>query len=76
MMLANVLWTFLFFRAQKLFASFISGSVAPIPDLALLICLFNLDITAARGLVPYLIYRLYAVWWGGYGLWKTNKPRN
>lgn len=41
MMLANALWSFLFFRAQKLFASFVSGSLAPIPDLGLLICLMS-----------------------------------
>jgi tryptophan-rich sensory protein len=62
MMVANALWNFLFFRAQNLFASFISGSLAPIFDLALFICLINLDKTAAIALVPYLLYRIYAVW--------------
>ena len=73
MMVANALWNYVFFRAQNLFASFISGSLAPILDLALFICLIKLDKTAAWALVPYLIYRLYAVWWG-YGLWKMNRP--
>lgn len=72
MMLANALWNYLFFRAQKLFASCVSGSLAPIFDLALLMCLVWLDQTAALALIPYLIYRLYAVWWG-YGLWKLNR---
>jgi|ERR1041384_4779740 tryptophan-rich sensory protein len=72
MMVANALWNYLFFRAKKLFASFVSGSLAPITDLALFICLIKLDTTAAWALVPYLIYRIYAVWWG-YGLWKMNR---
>jgi tryptophan-rich sensory protein len=71
MMLANALWNYLFFRAQKLFASFVSGSLAPIFDLALFICLINLDKAGAWALIPYLIYRICAVWWG-YGMWKLN----
>ncbi len=73
MMVANGLWNYVFFRAQNLFAGFISGSLAPILDLALFICLIKLDKTAAWAFVPYLIYRLYAIWWG-YGLWKMNRP--
>ncbi len=72
MMAANALWNYLFFRARNLFVSFISGSLAPILDVTLFICLIQLDKTAAWALVPYLIYRLYAVWWG-YGLWKMNR---
>lgn len=75
MMLANALWNYLFFRAQRLFASFVSGSLAPIPDVGLLICLAKLDGAAALAMIPYLIYRLYAVWWG-YGLWKLNPAAN
>ena len=73
MMVANALWNYLFFRAQNLFASFVSGSLAPVFDLALFICLVNLDKTATIALVPYLLYRLYAVWWG-YQLWTNNRP--
>ncbi len=73
MMVANALWNYVFFRAQNLFAGFISGSLAPILDLTLFICMIQLDKTAAGVLVPYLIYRLYAVWWG-YELWKVNRP--
>ena len=73
MMVANGLWNYVFFRAQNLFAGFISGSLAPILDLTLFICLIKLDKTPAWAFVPYLIYRLYAVWWG-YGLWKMNRP--
>jgi tryptophan-rich sensory protein len=72
MMVVNGLWNYVFFRARNLFASFISGSLAPIPDLALFICLTKLDKIAAWSLIPYLLYRIYALWWG-YGLWKLNR---
>ena len=71
MMTANALWNYLFFRARKLLLAFVAGSAAPAFDAALFICLVQLDSGAAWALVPYLIYRVYAVWWG-YGLWKLN----
>ncbi|MGB9181349.1 MAG: TspO/MBR family protein [Pyrinomonadaceae bacterium] len=71
MMIVNALWNYIFFRAQNLFLSFIIASLFPIMDIALFICLIQLDKTAAWSLVPYLLYRLYALWWG-YGLWKIN----
>jgi tryptophan-rich sensory protein len=73
MMIANAFWNYVFFRARNLFASFVSGSLAPVVDLTLFICVIALDRMAAWVLVPYLIYRLYAVWWG-YELWKLNRP--
>ena len=72
MMLANALWNYVFFRLRNLFFGFVSGSLAPILDVVLFICLLKLDKTAAWVLVPYLLYRLYAVWWG-YALWKVNR---
>ena len=72
MMVANALWNYVFFRARDLYAGFVSGSLAPILDLALFICLLLLDKTAAWVLVPYLIYQLYAVSLG-YELWKMNR---
>jgi benzodiazapine receptor len=75
MMTANALWNYVFFRAQKLFVAFVTGSAAPLFDAALFICLFRLDRMAAWSLVPYLLYRVYAVYWG-YALWKLNRiPR-
>jgi tryptophan-rich sensory protein len=71
-MIANALWNLIFFRARNLFVAFIAGSAAPIPDVVLLVCLLRLDHLAAVALVPYLIYRAYAVWWG-YALWTANK---
>jgi tryptophan-rich sensory protein len=71
MMLANALWNYLFFRAQKLFISVLVAFLAPVMDLVLLICLIRLDRVAAWALVPYLMYRVYSVWWA-YGFWKLN----
>ena len=72
MMAANAFWNYVFFRARNLFLGFIGGSIAPIFDVVLFICLIELDELAAWSLVPYLLYRIYAVWWG-YGVWKLNR---
>ena len=73
MMVANALWNYVFFRARKLFFAFMAGSIAPVFDVALFICLLGLDRVAAWSLVPYLLYRVYALYWG-YALWKLNRP--
>lgn len=74
-MVVNAFWTYVFFRAQNLFLGFIGASLFPILDITLFICLIQLDKVAAWSLVPYLLYRIYALWWG-YGLWKLNSPSN
>jgi translocator protein len=73
MMVLNALWNYFFFRAQNLFLSFVGGSLAPIFDTTLFVCLLQLDKAAAWSLFPYLLYRIYGLWWG-YALWKTNRP--
>ena len=72
MMIVNALTNYIIFRAQNLHLSFAVGSVFPIMDVALFVCLIQLDRLAAWFLIPYLIYRTYAVWWG-YSLWKANE---
>ena len=72
MMIANAAWNWIFFRAQKLFVSFIVVSVFPLFDVVLFLCLLRLDETAAWVLIPYLLYRVYSLWWG-YGMWKMNR---
>lgn len=72
MMAANALSNYIIFRARDLWRSFLIGCAAPIFDVALLICLIQLDAFAAWVLVPYLIYRVYGVWWG-YEVWKLNR---
>jgi len=71
MMGVNALWNYVFFRAQNLLLSLFAFAFYPFVAIALFICLFQFDKTAAWSLVPYLAYLLYAVRWG-YGLWKLN----
>lgn len=72
MMVLNALWNYVFFRAQNLLVSFIVASLFPLLDVILLILLVQLDELSAWALVPYLIYRVYGVWWG-YGFWRANR---
>lgn len=71
MMFLNALTNYIIFRAQNLRLSFIVGALFPLMDIALFVCLVQLDMVAAWSLIPYLMYRIYAVWWG-YGLWRLN----
>ena len=71
MMIVNALANYVIFRAKNLHLNFIIGALFPLMDVMLLICLVQLDTLAAWSLIPYLLYRIYAVWWC-YGLWKLN----
>ena len=71
MMVVNALSNYIIFRVRDLRLAFIVGALFPILDFALFICLIQLDKLAAWSLAPYLLYRIYAVWWG-YKLWKIN----
>ena len=71
MMIVNALTNYVIFRARNLRLSFIVGGLFPFIDITLLLYLIQLDTIAAWSLVPYLFYRIYAVWWG-YQLWKLN----
>lgn len=73
MMIANALSNYVIFRARDLWRSFLIGALAPIFDVTLFVCLIQLDMVAAWALVPYLIYRIYGVWWG-HAVWKLNRP--
>jgi translocator protein len=74
MMVVNALTNYVIFRARNLRLSFIVGNLFPLMDVTLFVCLFRLDRLAAWTLIPYLLYRIYALWWG-YGLWKMNSVR-
>jgi benzodiazapine receptor len=74
MMVVNALTNYVIFRARNLRLSFIIGNLFPLMDVALLVCLLRLDRVAAWALIPYLLYRIYALWWG-YWLWKLNSVR-
>jgi tryptophan-rich sensory protein len=75
MMVANALSNYVIFRMKDLRLGFVIGSIFPLLDLALFACLLQLDSTASVALAPYLIYRVYAVYWG-YALWKANLRPN
>ena len=74
MMIVNALTNYIIFRARNLYLSFMVGSAFPIMDIALFACLLRLDELAAWSMIPYLLYRIYAVWWG-YRLWKANETK-
>ncbi len=71
MMIVNALTNYVIFRARDLRTAFFIGALFPLLDFALLVLMLRLDSTAAIFLAPYLIYRIYAVYWG-FALWKAN----
>ena len=72
MMVLNALTNYVIFRARNIGLSFFVTCIFPVMDIALFVCLLKLDKPAAWALIPYLIYRVYSVWWG-YGLWRLNQ---
>src|SRR5215218_2586014 len=72
MMIVNGLSNYVIFRARNLYLSFVIGAVFPVMDVTLFALLMSLDRTAALAMTPYLIYRVYAVFWG-YALWRENQ---
>ena len=72
MMIVNALTNYVIFRARNIALSFLITCIFPFMDVALFVCLLRLDKPAAWSLLPYLLYRIYSVWWG-YGLWKLNR---
>lgn len=72
MMIVNALTNYVIFRARNLHLSFIIGAIFPILDVTLFVLMRPLDQTAALAMIPYLVYRVYAVIWG-YSLWRENQ---
>jgi tryptophan-rich sensory protein len=72
MMTVNGLTNYVIFRARNLRLSFIIGAIFPVLDVTLFFLMMTLDQTAALAMIPYLVYRVYAVFWG-YGLWRANQ---
>lgn len=75
MMLVNAGWGFLFFRLRDLRLSFLAFTPYGILVLALAAALLCVDPPAAWILLPYLLYLMYATWWG-YRLWRLNMPNS
>jgi tryptophan-rich sensory protein len=72
MLIVNALANYVIFRAKNLHLSFLLCALAPLADVALLMCLVQLDSLAAWSLTPYLLYRIFSVWWS-YAIWKMNQ---
>ena len=64
MMIVNACSNLVIFRARNLRLSDRIGRAFAGLDVILEICLLRLDVVAALILIPYLLYRVYAVWWG------------
>ena len=64
MMVGNALANLVIFRARNLHLSYVIGCGFAAIDLLLVGCMLFLDRIAALALAPYLVYRIYAVWWG------------
>jgi tryptophan-rich sensory protein len=52
------------FRARNLRLSYVIGCIFAGLDTVLLALVSRVDVLAAWPLLPYLVYRVYAVWWG------------
>jgi len=73
MMIVNAFTNYAIFRLRNITLSFVITCIFPFMDVALFVCLLRLDRLAGCLLIPYLVYRVYSLWWS-YGLWKLN-PR-
>ncbi len=71
LMLANAAWGLVFFRWRNLRWSFLAFFPYGVVVLLLDIVLLRVDGLAALLLLPYLLYLIYATWWG-YQLWRLN----
>jgi len=75
MMFVNALSNYVIFRARDLYLSFVIGALFPFMDVVLFALVLTLDQFAALVIIPYLLYRVYAVYWG-YALWRANLPES
>lgn len=70
-MAVNAFWNYVFFRMQNLFYSFALSVFYTLLAVALFVCLLRFDYVAAYAEIPYLLYLIYAFYWG-YSLLKLN----
>jgi tryptophan-rich sensory protein len=73
MMFGNGLSNLVIFRRRDLRLSRTIGNLYALLDILLLFLVSRLDAVTAWVLVPYLVYRAYAVWWGD-ALARLNPP--
>ena len=74
LMSINAFWNYIFFRARNLFAVMLTNFVYTIIALALMASLLSTDRIAALIFAPYLVYLIFANFWG-YQLWRLNAGR-
>ena len=74
MMMGNALANLAIFRARNLHLSYVIGWIFAGLDMLLVSLVVRIDLVAATTLLPYLVYRVYAVWWG-HALVKLNPQR-
>lgn len=73
-LVANALWSFLFFRRRDLRGSFIAFIPYAVVVSALVLSLSRVYPLGAALFTSYCIYLLYATWWG-YRLWLLNTQK-
>ena len=71
LMSINAGWNYIFFRARNLFAVLLTGIAYTLVAFALMACLIWADTIAALVFAPYLVYLVFANFWG-YQLWRLN----
>jgi translocator protein len=68
----NALWNYFFFRTRNLFHVFVLGVCYSAIALGLfLILLLRVDRMSAAVFAPYLLYLIFANYWG-YSIWRLN----
>ena len=73
-LVANALWSVLFFRLCNLRLSFIAFFPYAVLVAALVFALWRIYPAGAALFIGYCVYLLYATWWG-YRLWLLNSKR-
>jgi benzodiazapine receptor len=73
-MLTNAFWNYFFFRTRNLLHAFLIGVPYSVLAVALFGLLLEFDRTSAWMLFPYLVYLLYANYFG-YRIWKLNQQQ-
>jgi tryptophan-rich sensory protein len=63
MMVGNALANLVIFRARDLRFSYRIGWIFAALDVVLVAAVIRVDFVAAAPLAPYLLYRVYALWW-------------
>jgi benzodiazapine receptor len=74
LMIINAIWNYFFFRRKDVRVSFYLSLPYAVLATVLAAWLFRIDTTAAWTFLPYMMYLLYAGWWG-YNLWRLNEQR-